>query len=122
MPNRRKIIAGNWKMHKTPAEAVAFANKIKDACKCVDRDIVFCVPYVSLQGVMDALKDTGDAKIFVGAQNMHYREFGACTGEISGGMLTDMGVPYVIIGHSERRADQGETDEMVNLKTLRALE
>ena len=105
-------------MNNGPAEAVEFANSIKDGIKGADADVVFCVPFVSLVPVMEALKGTD---IAVGAQNMHYEDSGAYTGEISGKMLKSMGVPYVIIGHSERRQFFGETDETVNLKTKKAL-
>jgi len=119
---RKKIVAGNWKMNNGPAEAVAFANSIKNGINGsgvnVGADVVFCVPFVSLAPVMEALEGTG---IAVGAQNMHYEDSGAFTGEISGKMLAAMGVPYVIIGHSERRQYFGETDETVNLKTKKAL-
>jgi triosephosphate isomerase len=116
---RKKIIAGNWKMYYSPAKAVAFVNEIKDKINTDASDVVLCVPFINLQPVMDALKGTF---IKVGAQNMHYKDEGACTGEISGFMLKEMGVPYVIIGHSERRANFGETDTAVNLKALKALE
>ena len=121
---RKKIIACNWKMNNGPEEAVAFANSIKGGINAgmsgagADADVVFCVPFVSLLPVMEALKGTG---IAVGAQNMHYEDSGAYTGEISGKMLAAMGVPYVIVGHSERRQYFGETDETVNLKTRKAL-
>ncbi|MCL2420672.1 MAG: triose-phosphate isomerase [Defluviitaleaceae bacterium] len=115
---RKKIVAGNWKMNNSPKEAVAFANSIKDGINGADADVVFCVPFVSLAPVMEALKGTD---IAVGAQNMHYEDSGAYTGEISAKMLAEMGVPYVIIGHSERRQYFGETDETVNLKTKKAL-
>ena len=115
---RKKIVAGNWKMNNGPAEAVAFANSIKDSIAGTDADVVFCVPYVSLTPVMEALKGTN---IAVGAQNMHFEDSGAYTGEISAPMLKAMGVPYVIIGHSERRQYFGETDETVNLKTKKAI-
>ena len=114
---RKKIIAGNWKMNKTPAEAVTLANSFKplDTDKC---DVVFCVPAVSIIPVLDAVKGTN---IAVGAQNMHFEDSGAYTGEISAGMLSDAGVKYVIIGHSERREYFGETDETVNKKTQKAI-
>ena len=115
---RKKIVAGNWKMNNNPQEAVAFANSIKSGINGADADVVFCVPYVSLSPVKDALKGTD---IAVGAQNMHYEKSGAYTGEISAEMLKSMDVPYVIIGHSERRQYFGETDETVNLKTKKAL-
>lgn len=115
---RKKIVAGNWKMNNNPKEAVDFANSIKDSMKSSEADVVFCVPFVSLAPVMEALKGTN---IAVGAQNMHFEDSGAFTGEISGKMLAAMGVPYVIIGHSERRQYFNETDETVNLKTKKAL-
>ncbi|MCL2400378.1 MAG: triose-phosphate isomerase [Defluviitaleaceae bacterium] len=115
---RKKIIAGNWKMNNGPKEAVAFANSIKDSINGADADVVFCVPFVSLIPVMEALQGTD---IAVGAQNMHFEDSGAYTGEISGKMLAEMGVPYVIIGHSERRQYFNETNETVNLKAKKAL-
>jgi triosephosphate isomerase len=105
-------------MNKTPQEAVDFANSIKENLSKSAADVVLCVPFVSLTPVMEALKGTG---IAVGAQNMHFEDSGAFTGEISGKMLAAMGVPYVIIGHSERRQYFGETDEGVNLKAKKAL-
>lgn len=116
---RRKIIAGNWKMNKTPVEAVKFVNENKAAFDSADVDVVLCVPYVSLHAVQEELKGTN---IKVGAQNMHYMDGGAYTAEISGKMLKDMGVPYVIIGHSERRERFNESDTTVNLKVLKAME
>jgi len=116
---RKKVIAGNWKMHFVPTQAKAFAREMRDKLDIEEADVVLCVPYVNLQSVMDELKGT---HIKVGAQNMHYMDEGAYTGEISGKMLGDMGVPYAIIGHSERRERFSETDTTVNLKTLKALE
>ena len=116
---RKKIVAGNWKMNFTPPMAKAFVESIKDKINTPDVEVVLCVPYVDLQSVKTALKDT---HIKVGAQNMHYMDEGAYTGEISGAMLEDIGVHYVIIGHSERRERFGETDTTVNLKILKALE
>ena len=116
---RKKIIAGNWKMNHAPKEAVEFANSIKTGCSNKEADVVFCVPFVSVIPVMEALEGSG---ICVGAQNMHVQDSGAYTGEISGKMLAQMGVPYVIIGHSERRQYFGETNEIVNQKAIKALE
>jgi len=118
MHKRRKVVAGNWKMNFTPAEAAKFANDVKDKINVDFADVVLCVPYVSLQPVMDALKGTN---IKVGAQNMHYMDSGAYTAEISGPMLKSMGVEYAIIGHSERREKFGETDTTVNLRALNAI-
>ena len=116
---RKKVIVGNWKMHFTPATAQEFVSQIKDKINIDSVDVVLCVPFVSLQYVMDELKDTN---IQVGAQNMHYMVEGDYTGEISGKMLEDIGVKYVIIGHSERRERFAETDTTVNLKVLQAIE
>lgn len=116
---RKKIVAGNWKMNFIPSEADKFVNSIKNELNTDALEVVLCVPYVTLHSVMAALKGT---HIKVGAQNMHYMKEGAYTGEISGAMLEAMGVPYVIIGHSERRERFGETDTTVNLKILKALE
>lgn len=115
---RTPIIAGNWKMNKTPAEAVAFANEIKEGLNEIDGvDIAFCPPAIAIPGVAEAVKGT---KIALGAQNMYYAEKGAYTGELAANMLTPF-CQYVILGHSERRAYFGETDEGVNLKIKAAL-
>ncbi|MDF2907831.1 MAG: tpiA [Herbinix sp.] len=116
---RRKIIAGNWKMNKTPAEAVALINELKPLVATEDSDVIFCVPAVSLTTAIEAAKGTN---IEIGAQNMYYEESGAYTGEISPSMLTSIGVNYVIIGHSERREYFAESDETVNKKVLKAFE
>jgi len=115
---RRKIIAGNWKMNLTPREAVDFANSIKSAVDTDKADVVLCVPAVSLAPVLEAVSGTN---ISVGAQNMHFEDSGAFTGEISAKMLVSMGVRYVIVGHSERREYFAETDEGVNKKARKAL-
>lgn len=117
--SRRKIIAGNWKMNMTPSEAVALAETLKPLVKTDEADVVFCVPAIDLIPVMEAVKGTN---IEVGSENMYYEEKGAFTGEISPAMLTDAGVKYVIIGHSERREYFAETDETVNKKVLKAFE
>ncbi len=116
---RRKIIAGNWKMNKTPAEAVDLINELKPLVVTEEADVVFCVPAVALMTALEATKGTN---IAIGAQNMYYEESGAYTGEISPSMLTSIGVKYVIIGHSERREYFAETDETVNKKVLKAFE
>jgi triosephosphate isomerase len=116
---RRKIIAGNWKMNKTPAETVALINELKPLVVTEEADVVFCVPSVCLTTALEAAKGTN---IAIGAQNMYFEESGAFTGEISPGMLTSIGVKYVIIGHSERREYFAETDETVNKKVLKAFE
>jgi len=115
---RRKLIAGNWKMHFSPSKAEKFIEDMKNKLNSDTVDVVLCVPYVSLQSVQAGLMGTN---IKVGAQNMHYMDEGAYTGEISPAMLKDIGVPYVIIGHSERRERFGETDTTINLKTLKAI-
>ncbi len=114
---RRKIIAGNWKMNKTPSEAVALIEELKPLVATDDADVVFCVPAIDIIPSVEAAKDSN---IQIGAENMYYEEKGAYTGEIAPGMLTDAGVKYVIIGHSERREYFAETDETVNKKILKA--
>ena len=115
---RKRIVAGNWKMNFGPQKAIAFANKIKGSIDVDSVDVVLCVPFIDLQPVMDAVRGT---KISVGAQNMHFEDSGAFTGEISAPMLAEMGVAYVVIGHSERRAYFAESDETVNKKVLKAI-
>ena len=116
---RKKIIAGNWKMNKTPSEAVALINELKPLVANDDVDVVFCVPAIDIVPAMEAVKGTN---INIGAENMYFEESGAYTGEIAPNMLTDVGVKYVIIGHSERRDYFAETDETVNKKVLKAFE
>ena len=117
--SRRRIIAGNWKMNKTPSEAVALANELIPLVKNDDVDVVFCVPAIDIIPVAEAVKDTN---VEVGAENLYFEESGAYTGEIAANMLTDAGVKYVIIGHSERREYFAETDETVNKKIKKAFE
>ncbi len=116
---RRKIIAGNWKMNKTPSEAVKLIEELKPLVKNDDVDVVFCVPAVSLMVAVEAVKGTD---IAIGAQNMYFEESGAFTGEISPSMLTEIGVKYVILGHSERRGYFNETDDMIGKKVAKAIE
>ncbi len=110
---RRKIIAGNWKMNMTGREAVDFAEKFKELYKDTDVRTAICAPYVHLELLKEAFDGTD---IKVGAQNVHFEDAGAFTGEISAKMLEEIGVDYCIVGHSERRQYFGETDETVNLK------
>ena len=114
---RKKIIAGNWKMNKTPSEAVALVNELKPLVANDDVDVVFCVPAIDIIPCLEAAKGSN---IEIGAENMYYQESGAYTGEIAPAMLTDVGVKYVIIGHSERREYFAETDETVNKKVFKA--
>ena len=116
---RRRIIAGNWKMNKTPSEAVALANELLPLVKNDDVDVVFCVPAIDIIPVVEATKGSN---VKVGAENLYFEESGAYTGEVAANMLTDAGVKYVIIGHSERREYFAETDETVNKKVIKALE
>ncbi len=116
---RKKIIAGNWKMNKTPSETVKLIEELKPLVKNEDVDVVFCVPAISLTTAIAAAKGSN---IEIGAENMFYEESGAYTGEIAPNMLTDIGVKYVIIGHSERREYFAETDITVNKKVLKAFE
>ena len=116
---RRILAAGNWKMNMTPSEAKAFIEENKAAFASEDVDVLFCVPAIDLPAALAAAEGTN---INIGAENMYFEEKGAFTGEIAPAMLDDLGVKYVIIGHSERRDYFGETDETVNKKVLKALE
>lgn len=116
---RKMIIAGNWKMNKTSKEAVALINELKPLVQSEEVEVVFCVPYVSLTTALEAAKGSN---IKIGAQNMHFEESGAFTGEIAANMLTEIGVTHVVIGHSERREYFAETDVTVNKKVLKALQ
>lgn len=117
--SRKKIVAGNWKMNKTPNEAIALVNELKPLVVSDEVDVVFCVPAISIIPALEAAKGSN---ICIGAQNMYYEESGAYTGEIAPNMLTEVGVNYVIIGHSERREYFAETDETVNKKVRKAFE
>ena len=116
---RKKIIAGNWKMNMTPSEAVELVNTLKPLVANDDVDVVFCVPAIDIIPVVEAAKGSN---IQIGAENMYFEEKGAFTGEISPAMLTDAGVKYVVLGHSERREYFAETSETVNKKMLKAFE
>ncbi|MFI3140891.1 MAG: triose-phosphate isomerase [Clostridia bacterium] len=116
---RKAVIAGNWKMNKTPAEAVELINEMKPLVEGADCDVVICVPYIDLATAIEATKGTN---IKVGAENCHWAKSGAFTGEISTDMLTAIGVEYVVIGHSERRTFFGETDVTVQKRTRAALD
>jgi len=115
---RTPIIAGNWKMNKTPEEAAAMVSALIPLVKEAACEIVLCVPYLDVYAAQKAAAGTN---IHVGVQNMHWKESGAYTGESSATMLKAAGVEYVILGHSERRQYFAETDETVNLKTLAAV-
>ena len=110
---RRKVIAGNWKMNMLPDAAIRFIDEITPMVKDTENEVVLCVPYTDLFYALLAAQNTN---IKIGAQNMHWEESGAYTGEVSGKMLKAIGVEYVIIGHSERRQYFAETDETVNKK------
>jgi len=116
---RRKVAAGNWKMNKTPSEAVALVNQLKPLVASDDVDVIFCVPAIDIPAAMEAAKGSN---INIGAENMFYEEKGAYTGEIAPDMLTDAGVKYVVLGHSERRQYFAETSETVNKKMLKCFE
>ena len=116
---RKKIIAGNWKMNMTPSQAVKLVEELKPLVANDDVDVVFCVPAIDIIPAMEAAKGSN---INIGAENMYFEESGAFTGEISPAMLTDAGVKFVVLGHSERREYFAETDETVNKKVLKAFE
>ena len=115
---RKKVIAGNWKMKKLPNEAIAFIEELTPLVKNTENEVVLCVPYTDL---FYSLLIAQNTNIKIGAQNMHWEEKGAYTGEVSAEMLKSIGVEYVIIGHSERREYFAETDETVNKKLKKAL-
>ena len=116
---RRKVIAGNWKMNMLPNEAIAFIEEFAPLVKDTENEVVLCVPYTDL---FYSLLTAQDTNIKIGAQNMHWKENGAYTGEVSAKMLKSIGVEYVILGHSERRQYFNETDETVNKKLKVAFE
>ncbi|MGC9194071.1 MAG: triose-phosphate isomerase [Syntrophobacteraceae bacterium] len=114
-PDRKVLIAANWKMHKTPSEAISFMETLqKQTGPLDDREVLVAPPFTALKALRDVLKQKGYS---LGAQNCHWEEKGAFTGEISTAMLKDLGCSYVIVGHSERRQLFGETDQTVRLKT-----
>jgi len=117
---RRRIIAGNWKMHNNLSDSQNLVTKLVNGLnsKNITREVIICPPYTSLTEVSNLLKGT---KIKLGAQNMHFEDKGAFTGEISADMLKSVGCNYVILGHSERRNIFGETDELINKKIKKAL-
>ncbi|MDL2236541.1 triose-phosphate isomerase [Christensenellaceae bacterium OttesenSCG-928-K19] len=115
---RKPIIAGNWKMNKTPDEAMALIGELKPLVADAKAEVVVCPPYACLAAAAQAL---AGSNIGLGAQNMDYHDSGAYTGEVSADMLKALGVEYVIIGHSERRQYYAETDATVNLKVKKAL-
>ncbi len=116
---RKAVIAGNWKMNKTPPEAKALIEALVPLSKDAGCEVVICVPFTNLETAVELTKGTN---IKVGAQNCHFAKSGAYTGEISADMLTEVGVEYVVLGHSERRQYFAETDETVNKRTKAALE
>ena len=115
---RQAIIAGNWKMNKTRPEARALIEDLKPIAAKATCGVIICVPFTNLETAVELTKGTN---IKVGAENVHFAKSGAYTGEISADMLVELGVEYVIIGHSERRQYFGETDETVNKRTKAAL-
>ena len=116
---RKKVIAGNWKMNMLPNEAIEYIQSFEELVKDTENEVVLCVPYIDLFYCLNLAQNTN---IKIGAQNMHWEEKGAYTGEVSGKMLKSIGVEYVIIGHSERRQYFAETDETVNKKIKSAFE
>ena len=116
---RRKVIAGNWKMNMLPNEAIDYIQKFQDLVKDTEHEVILCVPYTDL---FYCLMNAQDTNIHIGAQNMHFEEKGAFTGEVSPAMLKSINCEYVIIGHSERRQYYNETDETVNKKLKAAFE
>ncbi len=116
---RKRLVAGNWKMNKTPSETKAFIKELAPLVKDAACEVLLCVPAIDIPAAVQAARGS---KIAIGAENMHFEEKGAFTGEIAPNMLKDAGVKYVILGHSERREMFAETNEGVNKKALKALE
>ncbi len=116
---RKAVIAGNWKMNMTPSKGAALIEEMKPLVAGADCEVVLCVPFVDIAAAIEAAKGSN---IKIGAENVHFKASGAYTGEIAADMLKELGVEYVVIGHSERRQYFGETDQTVNLRTLAALE
>ena len=114
----KKYIAGNWKMNMLPNETIDFITSVEPMVKDTDNEVILCVPYTDIFYAVNSAQGTN---IKIGAENMHWEEKGAFTGEVSGEMLKAVGIEYVIIGHSERRAYYNETDETVNKKIKKAL-
>ena len=115
---RKAVIAGNWKMNKTPSEAKALIEEMKPLVKDAACDVVLCVPFIDIPAAIEAAKGSN---VKIGAENVHFKSSGAYTGEVSAEMLKEAGVEYVVVGHSERRTYFGETDQTVNLRALAAL-
>lgn len=115
---RKAVIAGNWKMNKTPSEAKALIEEMKPLVKDAACDVVLCVPFIDIPAAIEAAKGSN---IKIGAENVHFKSSGAYTGEVAAEMLKEAGVEYVVVGHSERRTYFGETDQTVNLRALAAL-
>ena len=116
---RKTVVAGNWKMNKTPAQTSEFIKELAPMVSQAVSEVIACIPFVCLPAAVEAAKGTN---IKIGAQNLHFEDSGAYTGEVSADMLVSLGVEYVIIGHSERRQYFAETDVTVNKKLLKAIE
>lgn len=115
---RNTVIAGNWKMNNTPKQAAALIGEMRPLVKDAGCDVVLCVPFIDIPAAVQAAEGSN---VKIGAENVHFKASGAYTGEVSAQMLTESGVEYVVVGHSERRQYFGETDQTVNLRTLAAL-